>query len=298
MSQVVALQRAPYERARARGMMVATKTVTVTGEDGSPERLKAGQTFVVRGHWLVETYPDLFVPEQGAERARSEPADLARELQVRKQTIAASPVAAPAALNLPLPSEPKKWKPLVRLNTSLEPTFTVNLSGKARDLIGDLAFSARGEHETGGGLFGPPARKRDGTAEIRTAGEPGPRSKHEPFRITMDLEHIRREAGRLQRMGSDARWVGSWHTHPSGNGEPSPPDLEFFAWDCREQSLHGKQPITHYVALILTPTRDCRPWTYEPFMSWIRPNIHAWHVRAVSDDQFICRRAAVAERRR
>jgi hypothetical protein len=290
MSQVVALRPAPYERARARGMMVATKTVTLAGEDGTSEQLKAGQTFVVRGHWLVETYPDLFVPEQGAERARSEPVGLARELQIRKQTIG----GRPAARKPHPPPEPKKWKPLVRFIPSAEPDFTITLSSNARSLMAELAFLARGAHETGGALFGEPARRTSTSAEVRIAGEPGPATRSWHSSMKPDLEHIRREAGELERSGSDLRWIGCWHTHPSTAGEPSKGDLEFFAADCREQTLHG-HPLDHYIALILTPQ-----WAHdrssERYQSWVRPAIHAWHMRQLSDDEFTCHRAVLADK--
>jgi len=50
-------------------MSVATKTTTVRGEDGKPERLIAGVSFVHDpGHWLLKTYPDLFAPDTQAHR--------------------------------------------------------------------------------------------------------------------------------------------------------------------------------------------------------------------------------------
>jgi hypothetical protein len=42
---------------------VATKTMTVRGEDGQMDDLVAGQTFVHdSGHYLIRTYPDLWEP--------------------------------------------------------------------------------------------------------------------------------------------------------------------------------------------------------------------------------------------
>jgi hypothetical protein len=299
MSRQIVLPAAPGQRMETRdrgGMLVATKTCIVKGEDGIPERLKAGQTFVVTGHWLAQTYPDLFAADQ-AERARpravpSEADELKRELQIRKQTIGGRP--ATRKLNLPLPSEPKKWKPLVRFNPTAEPDFTVTLSSNARSLMAELAFLARGAYETGGALFGPAARSSSGKGEVRIAGEPGPAARSWRSTMKPDLEHIRREAGELERSGSDLRWVGHWHTHPSGDGQPSPGDLEFFAADCREQTLHG-HPLEHYVALILTPRRDWHRHDHEPYMSWAKPMLHAWHMRQLSDDQFTCRRAVIAD---
>jgi proteasome lid subunit RPN8/RPN11 len=87
--------------------------------------------------------------------------------------------------------------------------------------------------------------------------------------------------------GSDLRQTGSWHTHPSAAGQPSKTDLEFFAADCRELG------VSDYIALIATPSRDDNPATGQSRLTWVRPTFHAWHVRRLSDDQFICQRATI-----
>jgi proteasome lid subunit RPN8/RPN11 len=253
-------------------MLVALKTCTVKGEGGAPERLVAGKSWVDQHHFLVRTYPGLF----GLGVTRSRPSRSA---------------ALPAARAAP---KPAGWKPLVRHNPGAPAEFTVTLYRNARTLMAELAFLARGEHETGGALFGPPAKRSSGKGEVRIAGEPGPAARSWRSAIKPDLEHIRREAAALERSGSDLRWVGHWHTHPGGNGEPSKPDLEFFAADCREQTLHG-HPLEHYVALILTPRRDWHRHDHEPYMSWVKPELHAWHMRQLSDDEFTCQRAIVAD---
>jgi hypothetical protein len=51
------------------GSFVATKTITVRGEDGQLDELVAGQSFVHdSGHFLIRTYPDLWAPSQGRKR--------------------------------------------------------------------------------------------------------------------------------------------------------------------------------------------------------------------------------------
>jgi hypothetical protein len=129
-----ALAPAPSMRMKDRGrMMVCAKSAAVTGEDGAEVRLIAGQSFVNKSHFLVSTYPELFRPE-----TRTPKRSKASHTPSRSQ-------------------KPKQWNPLVRLDTRSEPSFTVTLSRNARSTIGDLAFSARGNHEVGGALFGASA---------------------------------------------------------------------------------------------------------------------------------------------
>jgi hypothetical protein len=55
---------------------VATETITVRGEDGKAEQLKAGVTYVHGQHFLTSRYPDLFEPvikrKRKSDRARSQ----------------------------------------------------------------------------------------------------------------------------------------------------------------------------------------------------------------------------------
>jgi hypothetical protein len=273
-------------------MVVATKTVTVKEEDGTPCRLVAGQDRVLDGHWLTRTYPDLFAPESEASKYRSKRSSGRGDWRAR--------------LNLPDADDRRTWKPLVRLDIWAAPTFTVRLSRRAWDTMTDTAYAERLRsyrlgadriHETGGGLFGIPARDSDDIVTVQDASKPGPATRATASTVHVDLDHIRAEDAALERMGSDRRWIGCWHTHtttsPSDDAHyPSSRDLQFFAADCREWRLAGRSP-QHYIAFILTPTWEQNYRTFERYVSWIRPQLHAWHMQAVADDQFICTPAKV-----
>jgi hypothetical protein len=118
-----------------------------------------------------------------------------------------------------------------------------------------------------------------------------PKARATEFSVHVDCEHVRREAAELERRDAIDRWVGSWHTHPSGDGQPSDSDLRFFAWDCRELHHMGRD-MDHYIALIVTPNLRA-DWGRSAYLSWAKPTVHAWHMQAVADDQFICTRAQV-----
>jgi integrative and conjugative element protein (TIGR02256 family) len=274
MSAAVALRPADSgHKIRSRGAsFVATKTITVRNEYGKDEELLAGQTFVHDArHFLVATYPHLFqrVGIRAAARQAAPPRRGHR------------PAQAPARPKTP------KWKPLVRVDARAAPS-TVRITRTAYLAITDQAFGQRGEIETGGPLFGIPAK--DATPKIRRAGMPGPNARSSRSSMRPDLEHTRREAAELERDGRLDRWVGSWHTHPSENGQPSDTDLEFFAWDCRELHHMGRS-MDNYIALIVAPKwrqddRGC-------YLDWTRPTLNAWRMYAVADDQFICTPAKV-----
>jgi proteasome lid subunit RPN8/RPN11 len=277
MSATIEFRPAHGTRHEVRGVgtsFVATKTITVRNEYGKDETLKAGVTFVHDArHFLVTEYPHLFARE-GARTQAKRPAARPRR-------------SAPATR----PSEAKRpmWTPLVRLSTSNAPTLTVQVRRDAYLSMTDQAFTQRGRVETCGALFGIPAK--DGPPTIRRAGSPGPKARATESSVHVDCDHVRRKAAELERRDAIDRWVGSWHTHPSGDGQPSRGDLQFFAWDCREWHHMGRS-MDHYIALILTP--NLQPvWGRGAYLSWAKPTIHAWHMHAVADDQFICTRAEV-----
>ena len=267
---------ARHELRNAGASFVATKTATVRNEDGKDETIKAGTTWVYGArHFLVVTYPYLF-ERRGTRAARSAP-----------QRPRRSTPARPAR-----PASPT-WKPLVRL--SPDPSgFTVRLSENAYQAMGDEAFGQRHRNiETGGALFGEPAKDSDQRVRVKRAGGPGPKARSGESWMHADTDHYRREAIELHRSGSPLRWIGDWHTHPTvDSGWPSENDLRFFAWNCRELHHMGRS-MNHYIGLILTPVRSQDRFTFEHTASWARPTITAWHMQAVGEDQFICAPAEV-----
>lgn len=275
MSGAIALRPADkgHEIRSVGASFVATKTITVRNEYGQDETVTAGVTFVHDArHFLVTEYPHLFARVGARTQARAAP---------RRRTTARTtrtPTSAPM------------WKPLVRLDTGAAPTFTVRLTRKAYLAIADQAFGQRGEMETGGALFGIPAAK-DASLKIRRAGAPGPNARASRSSMRPDLEHVRREAFEAERNGGLDRWVGSWHTHPTKNGQPSDSDLRFFAWDCRELHHMGRG-TGDYIALIVTPNWQ-RDYGRDSHLCWARPTLHAWRMYAVAEDQFIVERAEV-----
>ena len=69
-----------------------------------------------------------------------------------------------------------------------EPTVTVKLRGRARDLIRDLAFRARDGDEIGGALYAEPnTSELPAELEVERACGPGPRSTRAPTEFRSDI---------------------------------------------------------------------------------------------------------------
>jgi hypothetical protein len=255
---------------------VATDTTVVVGEDGRSEALKAGQTFVHDArHYLVVTYPHLFRP---ASVPRARPARAAKRPPAPRRTR--------SSLQLPTP-----WNPLVRLDTDRAPTVTVRISERVYLAMGDEAYTQRGQVESGGYLFGH--RSGDSCLTV-TRTRPLLRAKATRTSLRFDVTDVLREAKRMHGdPGEPNGWVGLWHAHPVvGDGQPSDGDLRAFANQCRNLHEIGGE-LSQYVGLILTPNWGRDQHTCEHYPSWAGPTVHAWHMRALSHDQFVCNRAEV-----
>lgn len=138
----------------------------------------------------------------------------------------------------------------------------VHLSESAAAAIYREASQSRDGNETGGILLG---HLRDGIAEIRTAGGPGPVAVRKPTFFLRDLDHARRLAGEaFARDGSV--WIGEWHTHPSAAPVPSTRDLHTYSRLLADPDL-GFEAM---VAIILTATDSgwvdliARAWICSP----------------------------------
>lgn len=99
----------------------------------------------------------------------------------------------------------------------------VLLSTKSLDLIRQEAAKAPTGIETGGILLGS-----GDPLHVRVAGEPGPGAVRTKSFFLRDLEFSQNLAAR-EEASSGAKWIGEWHTHPSGPPYPSPTDLATYA---------------------------------------------------------------------
>lgn len=84
---------------------------------------------------------------------------------------------------------------------------------------------SRDGNETGGILLGEV--HANGIAQVRVAGEAGPRATRRPTYFLRDLEHARHLADKaFIRDGSV--WIGEWHTHLHVPAVPSAQDLHTY----------------------------------------------------------------------
>jgi len=134
----------------------------------------------------------------------------------------------------------------------------VQLCEPAAATILRKAAQSRDGDETGGILLG---HLRDGgTAEVRSAGGPGPSAVRRPTFFLRDLEHARRLAEEaFTRDGSI--WIGEWHTHPDTAPVPSDRDQDTYARLLADPELRFEV----VVSIILAGQGD-----------WTDPVAYAW----------------------
>jgi integrative and conjugative element protein (TIGR02256 family) len=119
---------------------------------------------------------------------------------------------------------------------------------KALMLIGEEAIRSRDGLETGGILLGTD----DGQEiVIRHAGGPGPKARRETHRFLRDLAHAQQLAEQAWKE-DQSRWIGEWHTHPSGDLTPSNYDLEAYTRHLHDPELSFKRFLTLIVGLTRT----------------------------------------------
>jgi hypothetical protein len=250
---------------------VATKTITVRGEDGKDERLVAGSTYVHDArHFLVTSYPELFKRTDGRPmKPRSRPTRQATRTPARRP------------LELPPPRLPC---PRVVLLSDRAPSLTVQLRERAREAVRDAGFWTRDGNERGGGLFGEAHTANPSEIVVTRACGPGPRSTYSPNWFKSDIDHYLREEN------GPVRWVGDWHCHPGNSpGRPSEGDLKGWA---RALQVYGpERGLTHYVGLILTAPYK-QDYASELRQDWNHPQLHPWVLRNTFD-RWICEPAKV-----
>lgn len=127
---------------------------------------------------------------------------------------------------------------------------------EALALIGEEAIRSRDGLETGGILLGTD----DGQViVIRHAGGPGPKARRESHRFLRDLAHAQQLADRAWKE-DQSQWIGDWHTHPSGDLNPSNYDLEAYARHLRDPELSFKRFLTVIVGLTRTGEITAVAW--------------------------------------
>ncbi|MBF6620142.1 MAG: Mov34/MPN/PAD-1 family protein [Patulibacter sp.] len=150
------------------------------------------------------------------------------------------------------------------------------LRPEAESTIRRLALESADGNETGGILLGADPGP-DGVITVVHAGGAGPNAIRRPDFFSRDLDHTRRFAARMFQ-ADRSTWVGEWHTHPHGVGEPSPTDMATYS-----SILHETPALAVFVAVIVTPgdgnsggadTHD--RWTVVRLHTWViyRPESH------------------------
>jgi hypothetical protein len=115
-------------------------------------------------------------------------------------------------------------RPRVVLLDGTEPTVTVKLCGRARDLIRDQAFRARDGHEIGGALYAEPnTSELPVELEVERACGPGPRSTRAPTSRVESSRHTGahgRLCVRVRIAGGRAVSALLWSRNPRVSGGP------------------------------------------------------------------------------
>jgi integrative and conjugative element protein (TIGR02256 family) len=117
---------------------------------------------------------------------------------------------------------------------------TVWLADQARHTITQHARRRR-LRETGGALFGYENR---GAWVIEQALGPGPRARHERFRLVGDHDYLQDAIDRELAASNGTRYyLGDWHTHPLGPARPSCRDHQTAAAIAANPNVGLRQPL-------------------------------------------------------
>lgn len=133
---------------------------------------------------------------------------------------------------------------------------SVRLSSHARASIIDDAQSCP-THERGGGLVG---WLDADTVYLFAASRTSPAARSGIRAFVPDLDGDFVWARQEQHThGRHMRYVGSWHSHPNTNGDPSPHDLKFWSGLARETDDDIATPSELHVGLIIGMPNRARP---------------------------------------
>lgn len=100
--------------------------------------------------------------------------------------------------------------------------------------------------ETGGILLGFDHPDR---MIVSQAGEPGPNAVRSKHRFLRDLAYAQELAGDAWA-SEGSQWIGEWHSHPDGQVEPSPADLESYLRHLSDADL----VFARFLSIIAIPT--------------------------------------------
>ena len=255
------------------GMVVATRSGRAE-YDGRMEEIRAGITWVARGHEILNTAPHLFglpaATKAGATRGRASHLSDAIELR----TSSASPIA-------------------VVLGESTRTRIVNEVLDWASDYPGE-------GRESGGYLFGRRLRSRSvalgpkepDRLEVTFAAFAGEGTQRSSDNMRHDCDYALSIARTFHKQGRRERLVGDYHSHPDGGGVPSGGDLR--AWlrsfqllgvqedDKREWLLGDEVTPNCYVGVIVTRSAGG---------SWTWPQFHHWIIRE-ENGRVVCEPAA------
>lgn len=133
------------------------------------------------------------------------------------------------------------------------------LSSAAAAIVAEATASADG-NETGGILLG---QDHGDTITVTVAGGPGPAAIRTRDRFTRDLGHAQALADAAYDRDNSV-WIGEWHTHPTGQAEPSPIDLSTYCAHLAD----GELGFEHFVALIAVPCA-AHGWSEVHLVPWL-----------------------------
>lgn len=160
-----------------------------------------------------------------------------------------------------------KAEPRVKFRPATAAPFKVSISANARNEITRLVQVADGDHETGGSLLG---YVTEGILRITRALPPGPDAE-----ATKTSIRTRQDQAVIDKLITEAPGnlieLGSWHSHPWGEGQPSPIDQQSLVGDRRVMG------IANPIELIMRPDH-----TY----GWAKPIPVCWALTDSDDPAY------------
>lgn len=123
--------------------------------------------------------------------------------------------------------------------------------------------------ETGGALFG----WRDiNQYVIAYAGDPGPRAQHREYSFEADRGHSQSLIDRLHEKSQGRyRFIGSWHSHPGNNRDPSERDRKTASDIAADRKVNLAEPLILIISQRASALPNEDPDTRVSCYSWSQP---------------------------